>query len=216
MVLHEAVESEGEEPGAARGASNFLVLSPAMDRESRAAFFEMMNPADPAETRVLAVNYSHSFEEWVADWREFVGRDPAEWVVVSVGETVQPGAADAETGADTGEEAAAESGPVDRTLETPGDLTGLGITISEYLSEWTDEADILLTVDSLTVMLQSVDLKRAFRFVHVMTNRSRTVGARSYYHMDPTAHDDQTVVTLASLFDEVLEYAGDGQYKTRS
>ena len=93
---------------------------------------------------------------------------------------------------------------VERIVEEPADLTGLGITISERLTDWSP--DSLLIFESLTVLLEYVDLKRVFRFLHVLVNRVKATGAVAHYHLDPGEHDDRTVATLTSLFDTVVAY----------
>lgn len=209
MDSGDVVGHERGEQGDGRDASNVLVLSAGMDKEARRAYFEAFAPTEPAETRVLAVNYTHSPDDWLADWRAHVGTDPAECVIVSVGETTRAATSAGAPSADV-PKSSAGSDRVVRSVETPDDLTGLGITLSEYLSSWGDATEVLVAFDSLTVLLQYVDLQRAFRFLHVMTNRTRTAGATGHYHLDPGAHDDQTVATLSSLFDAVVEYEDDG------
>lgn len=208
VVGDERGEGVTEELG---DVSNVLVLSSAMDSTARRAYLESF-VTDPADTRVLAVNYTRSPDDWFDDWRSYAGGDPAACAIVSVGDQVRSAAAASAPGPD-----GPDSDPdwAVRSVESPDDLTGLGITIGEHLSEWAG-GDLLITFDSLTVLLQYVDLQRAFRFLHVMLNRSKTAGAVGHYHLDPDAHDDRTVATLASLFDAVVEYDGDGEWSIRT
>jgi hypothetical protein len=50
-------------------------------------------------------------------------------------------------------------------------------------------------------MLQYVELDQAFRFLHVVTDRLADADAMAHFHVDPGAHDDETIETLTSLFD---------------
>lgn len=190
--------------------SEVLLLASDGDPDIRRAYFEAVAPANPGDSRVLAVNYASDPDSWVADWRRYVGPTPAECVLVSVGETHRSSASGVEATATTPPDA--ESWLTVRTVDRPDDLTALGITVSEYLSAWADAEAALLLLDSITAQLRSVDLQRVFRFLHVVIMRAGNGGVGSYFRLDPDAHDEQTLTTLASLFDTVLEYEGDGQW----
>lgn len=190
--------------------SEVLLVASEGAPDIREAYFEAVAPADPGDSRVLAVNYASDPDSWVADWRRYVGPTPAECVLVSVGETHRSSASGVEATATTPPDA--EAWLTVRPVDRPDDLTALGITVSEYLSAWADAEAALLLFDSITESLRSVDLQRLFRFLHVMTTRAGTSGVGSYYRLDPDAHDEQILTTLASLFDTVLEYEGGGEW----
>jgi hypothetical protein len=90
----------------------------------------------------------------------------------------------------------------------------LGITVSEYLSDHGGPGTVV-TFDSLTALLQYVELQRAFRFLHVLANRVKTTESVAHFHMDPAAHDAREVATLSSLFDAVAEF-DDGEWSLRT
>jgi hypothetical protein len=73
-----------------------------------------------------------------------------------------------------------------------------------------EEEQIAVCFNSVTSLLQYADLQRAFRFLHVVTGRVKTVGGVGHYHLDPDAHDSQTLATLKGLFDAVVEVEEDG------
>lgn len=85
------------------------------------------------------------------------------------------------------------------TVSTPSDLTALGIKLSQFLS--TTEGEITVCFGSLTALLEHVDLETAFEFLHTVTRQCYDAGARIHFHVDPAAHDDATVATIASLCD---------------
>ena len=60
--------------------------------------------------------------------------------------------------------------------------------------------------ESLNTLLAHIELKRVFRFLHVLVNRVKSTGATAHYHLDPSAHEDSTVATLTSLFDTVVAH----------
>jgi hypothetical protein len=63
----------------------------------------------------------------------------------------------------------------------------------------------VLWFDSVTDLLQYTDLETVFRFLHLTTKRIADVEATGYYHLTADVHDDQTIATLAPLFETVLK-----------
>jgi hypothetical protein len=215
MESGDPVEEEGTAAtgGPLRDASNVLVLSDGLDDDARGSYYDTLLPADPADLRVLAVEYTRGPDGWLDEWRQHVGTPPAETAIVSVND----GTRSASAGVDPTVYQGDGTGSAVSVVESPDDLTGLGITVGGHLKRWEDAAGpTLVTVDSLTVLLQYVDLKRAFRFLHVLVNRVKAAGAVGHYHMDPAAHEEQTVVTLASVFDAVARHEdGEWTFTTR-
>jgi len=87
-----------------------------------------------------------------------------------------------------------------RTVNTPGDLTGLSMRIGEVLSEVHGD-DVYVYFDDITSLLQYTDLSTAYRFLNVLTGRVRSANAVGFYGITPDAHDERTVNTLRNLFD---------------
>ena len=208
MQTGDAAEGRGAQPAVdpLRDATNVLVLSDSLDADARGAYYDTLLPDDSAHLRVLAVEYTRGPDGWLDEWNRHVGRPPTETAIVSVNDGTRSAAAAVDPAVYEGD----GDGSAISVVESPDDLTGLGITIGGHLKRWEESADpVLVTVDSLTVLLQYVDLKRAFRFLHVMVNRVKGAGAVGHYHMDPAAHDEQTVATLASVFDAVARHEDD-------
>jgi len=169
-------------------AANVLVLTAGTDSDARTAYLEDVVPRRLAH--LLVVAYTADPGGWLDDWEDQGGL-PEEVVLVG------------------GDEREVERPSVDWTAQSPESLTGIGITVSERLTGWHDAtpgADTLFLFDSLTVLLQYVELKRAFRFLHVLVNRVKATDTVAHYHLDPGAHDAKTVATLSSLFDTVVRY----------
>lgn len=183
------------------GASNVLVLAPTMDDGARRSYFERLVPGEPSALEVLAVDYRRTPDEYLEEWRRNAGGVPRRCAIVSVDDVTRSAAA-SRGGTSVGPNAVV-------CAESPDDLTGVGIRIHQSLSEL-DGSPTVVSLDSLTVLLQYVELRRAFRFLHVLTNRVAEAEAVAHYHMDPDAHDAKTVATLESLFDAVVEYGDDG------
>jgi hypothetical protein len=198
---------------ALQDAANVLVLSDGMDSEARASYYDTLLPEVPTDLRVLAVEYTRGPDGWLEEWRRHVGELPAETSIVSVDDGVRSAAVPA---ADPSVVEPDATGTAVTTVASPDDLTGLGITVGNHLRRWDEQpGPALLTLDSLTVLLQFVDLKRVFRFLHVIAGRVRAAGGIGHYHMDPAAHDEQTVATLSSVFDAVARYEA-GEWRVTS
>jgi hypothetical protein len=183
------------------GVSNVLLLAPSLGRHGPDAGLRLLTQSPPERTNVLAVSYVETPGEFVGRWEEAAGGSPARGGFVTVGEA---------------------EGTIDdpawavRAVENPADLTGVGIELSELLSGIAtaaeDDEDIAFCFNSITSLLQYADVQRAFRFLHVVTGRVKTVGGVGHYHLDPEAHDNQTMATLKGLFDAVVEVDADGNW----
>jgi len=180
--------------------SNVLLLSSSLGGHGRRTCLDLLSQTPPGETNVLAITFMDSPGDWVDDWMDHVGVPPVRGGIVATGR------ADASVD---------DPAWAVRTVENPADLTGIGIELSELLSGMAttgDEQHIAVCFDSITSLLQYADLQRAFRFLHVVTGRVKTVGGVGHYHLDPEAHDRQTLATLKGLFDAVIEVDADGSW----
>jgi hypothetical protein len=183
--------------------SNVLLRTPSLGPHGGEACLDLLALSPPEQTSVLAVTYAETPVEFVDRWNERIGTDPVRGGIVAVGET---------------DDAVDSTVWSVRTIENPGDLTGVGIELSELLSELSTSADgtpVAICFNTLTSLLQYADLQRTFRFLHVVTGRVKTVGGVAHYHIDPEAHDQQTLATLTGLFDAVVgvDEAGDRTVK---
>ena len=186
-------------------ASNVLLLAPSLGRTGKDAGMRLLTRDPPAQTNILSVSYVETAAEFVDRWDEAAGESPARGGFVAVGEA--EGAVD-------------DSAWAVRAVENPSDLTGVGIELSELLSGMAtaagDDESITFCFNSITSLLQYADVQRAFRFLHVVTGRVKTVGGTGHYHLDPEAHDQQTMATLKGLFDAVVEVDGDGNWDVQT
>lgn len=91
-----------------------------------------------------------------------------------------------------------------RAVADPGDLTGIGIAISEFLGWLPSNTRPAVCVDSLTTLLQYADTERTARFLQVLSGRVLAADGTVHCHADPAAHDDDVLDKLATLFDDVV------------
>lgn len=155
-------------------------------------------PADPTNHEVLVVTIMGSPEQWVDRWRKYATGKPAHLGFVDAGGVRRS------SGQKSGDRQPLGADLSVRTVGEPGDLTGIGIAISEYLSDWEDTGNQpLVYVDSLTPLLQYAEVEAVARFIHILTSRIQVAGGKAYIRLNPEAHDDRTVATLKSMVDGV-------------
>lgn len=176
-----------------------LVESPALRDDATAGATDAVDRPD--QTNLLVVSYRDDPDAWLQRWRTRAGTLPAELGFVHVGETTRSAAA-------AGGRATGGTLPLVAAVSDPTDLTGLGIRVSEYLEAWAGNGRrTVVWFDSVTTLLQFVDLDRAYRFLHVLSGRVKSVDGRGYYLLDPSAHDDRTIAVLQELADDSVPLA---------
>jgi len=98
-----------------------------------------------------------------------------------------------------------------RYVASPAELTQIGVALSETLEglehEGVDRSRVAL--HSVSTLLAHTDLETVFRFLHVFTRRVERAGGLGLYTVDRTAHDDQSLRTLAPLFDATVRLTAD-------
>lgn len=82
----------------------------------------------------------------------------------------------------------------------PTDLDTLGTMIADILAE---QESTMLCFDSITELLEHVELEEAFRFFHLLTTEVKSASAVAHYHMD--GDDEQTWRTLEPLFGRTIK-----------
>lgn len=184
---------------------NVLVLAPSMDAHDTEACAHLLD--SDASTNTLLVTLLQSPDDRVDVLRRH-GVRPNELGVICCDDTTRGASA-----ATTPSPSTSTPGmPTITAVPSPADLTGIGMQVSRFLSAWSDtDAEVRVCLHSLTVLLQHVDVQRAFRFLHVLTQRVTVSGAVAHYHMDPAAHDPQVVAMVQSLCDVTLELV-DGEW----
>lgn len=104
-------------------------------------------------------------------------------------------------------------------VDSPGDLTAIGIGIVKCTREIGDDVDdgLRLTVLSLSTLLRYSNANRMFNFLHKITGRVSAADYLGVGTIDPTMHDTEDVNTLTSLFDTTVELreADDGRLEGR-
>lgn len=187
-----------------------LLLAPSLHAATEEACIDFLTPVTPRESNVLWITYTRTQDSCMQDYLSRTGERPENARVVTASETTRSASAQA------GDDATpALDDEIVENLSDPGDLTALGIKLSEILKEWdVNGNDTFACFDSLTALLQYADLQTAYKFLHVLTGRFEAADVTAHFHLDPEACDEQTVGTLTSLFDAVVEL-DDGEWVVR-
>ena len=193
------------------GANSTLLLASSFDEVTEECCAELLHPAAPNDSNMLWVSYTKSPDQQLRRWQAHSPERPAEMGMVSVEDSTRSVAADSGGASDL----MGPNKPVE-TVSSPNDLTGLGIRITEFLTDWEEnDNQTVVCFDSLTALLQYVELETAYEFLHILTGRMATVDAFAHFHMDPEAHDEQTIESITTLMDAVVEVE-DGERTVRS
>jgi len=89
-------------------------------------------------------------------------------------------------------------------VDDPTDISALGIRISAFCEAWDGDYQIRVCFDSLDRLLRHAEHEQAFHFTYVLGKRLTDVGALAHFHFDPTGHDERTLSTFGTIFDEVI------------
>jgi hypothetical protein len=170
-----------------------------LDTDAEARIYSLLGES-PFQTELLVISYRDGPDSWLADWKRHVGQLPADLGFIHVGEATRSAvASSSETATQSLDGFVAGVG-------NPADLTGIGIQMSKYLERWAEtDNNIIVYFDSLTALLQFVDLDDAFQFLHVFSGRVKSVAGQAYYRLDPEAHDKQTIATLQNLMTDSIK-----------
>jgi hypothetical protein len=177
-----------------RDASNVLVLRPQLQSGSDATCKRLL-VGDARPVHLLGISFSRPANRWYDHWVEVLGDPPAAAAVVTTPDSFAGDPPD---------------GVAVETVSSPADATGIGMQVTKYLNDWQDDdAAVVVSLDSLTLVLQYVSVETLYRFLHVLTGRLDAVGATGLFFLDPTTQDETTVNTLKTLFHGVLSYDAD-------
>lgn len=175
-------------------SSNALVLAPHLREGDVGACVDLLTVAEPTDEKVLTVTCSETAADKAGRWDERVGTDPDEFAVIEVGDGGATDDADS---------------PTVRTVSDPGDLAALGLAVDEQLAAWAGTTDhVVVCFQSLTTLVEHVDLPELFRFLHVLLGRLDAADATAHCHLDPGAVDEAQLNSLKPLFDAVVRVDG--------
>ncbi|MFB6299752.1 MAG: hypothetical protein ABEH65_05775 [Halobacteriales archaeon] len=178
-----------------------LLQADAIDRHGTTICHNLLTGGRLANRNVLAIDFRRSTDQWIREWKEEIGELPNALRLIVTEEAYR---------------SAAVSEPESMTsdleitpISNPQDLTAIGIQITDCLDNWSDEeVTVTACLDSLSTMLQYTSFDPVFRFLHVFIRQLDSIDATGHFHIDPTAHDEQTLTRLYQIFDAVITIEG--------
>lgn len=189
-----------------------LLELPRFDDRDTASCLDLLTAEAPAAERLLIVSVTETIGKTHRRWDDHVGEHPAAFSVVSASfaenapGTGARGAGPPDDGGD--ESPGPDAEPSDAAwlttyhVDDPGDLTGLGVTISNQLAEWADaEEQVVVCFRSLTTTLQYVSTPELVRFLSELRKHLEAAGAIAHFHVDPQAVEEQTLAAIRSVVD---------------
>jgi len=101
-----------------------------------------------------------------------------------------------------------------RHVSKPGDLSKLGIVITQLLSAFDDSpATTVLCFHTLSALHREVGTKTLFRFISTLQGRLNSADAVGHYHMNPDLHDEIVVETIRPIFDSIVRFSATGDFE---
>lgn len=193
-------------PASADEATNTLLLTAPPADASRGSCLDHFGPTAHHPSRALLVTYPgrRPPQQWCRDWEQRAGERSAHPRIVRVGDFSRSA-----TSAD--QELSLPEPPPAETASDPVELMALGITINDLLTDWSADdqspgaGGTVVCFDSVTALLEHVDLQATFRFLHVLLGRLSATGATTHPNLDPAATDDEVVRTLRQLFGATVD-----------
>jgi len=178
--------------------ASLLVEVPHFDDRDTEACLDLLTVDAPAAERLLIVSVTEAIGKTHRRWDDRVGKHPAAFSVVSASFVD-----DADLAERTGTSEA--SWLTTHEVDDPGDMTGLGVTISGQLEEWADtDEQVVVCLRSLTTMLQYAETDELVRFLAELRSHLDRSDAVAHFHLDPNAVDERTRAALRSVVDGVV------------
>jgi KaiC/GvpD/RAD55 family RecA-like ATPase len=183
-----SLDPEALDPG-----TNVLVAGPVMTRKRR-LMLRLLAAARPAERGTVVATTRTSADRIVREFRTLTGEVPDDRLSVVDCTGVQ--ALSSRAG----------SAPNRRHVGDPGDLTGIGMGLTEFMRRYYhDVGAARVGIHSLSTILMYTDFRRLFRFLHVVTGRVDSSGFVGVYAVDDAALEARDRDVLLQLFDTVVE-----------
>lgn len=178
-------------------ASNVLVLEDGSSSVRERVHETLLGGLSDEPTDVLAVTFSRP-EPWLDAWADRLPTDDANLGLVQL----------TETGGWEGKRGSAHVRSVD-----PSDLTGLGMAVRDFFDGVASSPrPPVACFDSVTGLSEYNEVRTLFRFLRVITQQVQTAGATAHFHVDPVAHDQQSLARLKPPFDAHLEIGPEDEH----
>lgn len=181
--------------------SNVLLLSSEETRQRGCA--DLLTGSTTDADHLLGVVYGES-NRFFEHLRMTAGSLPAELTVLNVHEGEPDVAFDGDSDGD---------GDLELTVETvhPDETGSLPTVVRERLESLDADADeVAVCFDSVSHLVDDLGVNRSFRFLNTVTTQLSQTDAVGHFHLDPDAHDEQTLSALTTTFDAVVRSSDSG------
>lgn len=187
-------------------AANVLLLAPTMHAETSTGCGTLLGAGEPPGDALLSVLTVESPDDILRIWQTHVAEQPPEMAAfVLLG------------GQQSTREASTDDTRIVHPVKSPSNLTDLGVATSTYLADWNaEDRSIACCFQSITTLLQYVEGRVVYRFLHQFTQQITAVDGVAHYHLDPAAVEPPIVNTLLTLFDAVVELDDDDAWSIRT
>lgn len=197
----------GELADALAGGGNALLV---VEGATETACAATTTVVEPGEALLLGVCVEGDAETLMSAWARAVGTGPKRAACILLGDERRGGAADCIVPRHPGTPVVVDA------VADPGDLSTLGQRITRRLADWEHvDGELVVCFDSLSALLDHVDVEAAFAFLTLLTRQVEHAGGAAHYHLDPTAVDAETVATLRPLFDVEVTVDSAGEWAVR-
>ena len=190
-----------------QAGDNVLLLCPRFEPAETVACIDLLIVEESTDGRVLYISFTHSPGDYREAWDRHADAPPEQVTIIDArGDTHS---ARESTGSAVEPATDGVFVPAVQRVDSPGDLTTIGVRATACLNAW-EAADKyarpLVCFDSISTLLQYADTDRALEFLDTLAGRFADEDAIAHYHADPVAHDENTIGTMANIFDTVCEY----------
>jgi len=177
------------------GCSSVLLLASSSDLETDACVTLLTRHAT-GRTNVLGATVSRCPGERLARLQRRVpDRVPARAAIVDAGRGVRS--------------AAERDVPPETTLDRlpeHAEPVDLGMALARWLGSWESAAaSTVLCLHSVTALVEAFDRDSVISLVDGLNRVCEAVEAVGHHHMDPTAHDGETLAMFRPLYDAVID-----------
>lgn len=180
-------------PDALAAGTNVLVSGPVMTGKQRVVL-RLLAGGEPTDRGTVFTTTRKSADAVARAFRTIAGDVPDDlFAVVDCTGT-------------SGRSSHAARTPTRRYVSNPGDLTGIGIGLTEFMRRFYHRGDeARVGVHSVSTMLMYTEFRRLFQFLHVVTGRIDSSGFVGAFAVDSSALDPRQLNILTQLFDTVVE-----------
>lgn len=183
-------------------ATSVLLTCPTGDDRMTETALSFLASPEPTANHVYWATMLRPPRDAVRAWTDRAAAPPASLTLVEVGETRRS------FGGREGSVDGDEPSYATARVESPSDLTTLGLRLTEGLTSPTTGRH-RLWFESLSTLVQFAAPPDVFRFVHTLTGQFTGAEAAVWFHLDPALHDPREIHTFLSVCDAQVRVDAD-------